>query len=364
MRSRVPAAGCPAWRWLLWLACCLACGPLAACEYLVRDFAFRIPRDVHRLAFISRAADAESDATFARLQLWHETTAADLNVELVRIDVDDPNADWSALGIPSAPPSVPVTVLAGRGGAAGTHFLIDYWDPAPSDEDLARLADSPLRQQLAPLLAAQRAVMLYAPCDTCRDDRLKSFVENVARRRSQGEGPGVIAMSVDRADPGERVLLSFAGIPPSGDDWVAVVFGRGKLMYPPLIGAEATEAALNNLLDQVEAACSCSRPLPSLGVDLPLLWPAALDAAVVPLRIPPPEDKSEQAWELTGVHLAAADSRETSSAATGQLPGSALTSQSERDVSPSSTPMTTTLAALAAMIVLVGVVSRWMFSRS
>jgi hypothetical protein len=59
-------------------------------------------------------------------------------------------------------------------------------------------------------------------------------------------------------------------------------------MNPPLVGDAITADGVNALVEQVLAECSCSKPLLALGVDLPLLWPAALDEAVVELSDPDP----------------------------------------------------------------------------
>jgi hypothetical protein len=287
---------------LLFLAVCLCANVTSACDILVRDAAFRTPRDMHRLCVMAESGDPAADEIETRLGGWLDQEAIDLNLELVRVNADDPDVRWSDFGIPSAPPVLPVTVLVGTNRETGVNFVIQHWEPAPTDEELAALAGSPLREQLQRELGRQLAVVLYAPCLDCEDDRVPAMLNLVGREWQdvQGTGLGVSVIEVDRTDPAERLLLSFAGVAPDGPDWVGVVFGRGKLMNPPLIGEEITPAALNGLLEQVLADCSCSKPLPSMGVDLPMVWTAELDDQVVALGAPA-EDVGTQAVRLGGL---------------------------------------------------------------
>ena len=52
-------------------------------------------------------------------------------------------------------------------------------------------------------------------------------------------------------------------------------------MSPPLQGDAITEASIRQLVDQVRQACSCSKPLATMGVDLPMAWYPEVDANVV-----------------------------------------------------------------------------------
>ena len=60
-----------------------------ACENLtVRDAAFIEPRDVHLLCVIADTDDAEANKTFERLSAWHSGTAAECNLEVMRVRAD------------------------------------------------------------------------------------------------------------------------------------------------------------------------------------------------------------------------------------------------------------------------------------
>jgi hypothetical protein len=290
---------------LLLLVICLCANSATACDVMVRDMAFRMPRDVHRLCVMADSGDPATAEIADQLADWLDREAPDLNIEVVRVAADDPEVRWSDFGIPSAPPVLPVTVLVGTNRETGVNFVIQHWEPAPADNELAALAASPLRDQLQQELGRQLAVVIYAPCASCDDDRVSTMLSLLQRewQNVQGSELGVSVIEVDRTDPAERLLLSFTGLPPDGPDWVGVVFGRGKLMNPPLIGDEITPAALNGLLDDVLADCSCSKPLPSMGVDLPMVWAPELDDQVVALGMPV-EAAEPDSITLTGLTAA------------------------------------------------------------
>ena len=267
-----------------------------ACEDLtVRDAAFLYPRDVHRLCVMANAKDPAGHKTYQRLDAWLLNDGKDLNVQLVRVRADRADVSWKEYGIPSAPPSLPVVVLAGRRTAERRFFFIHHWNPAPSAEDLERLETSPVRQALQRELGRRLAVLLYLPRTSggasVPDDGsaarsrpvgasglLQTVVDTWSARVSQG----LALVRVDRSDLREQVLLSFIGVGPTGPDWVAVVFGRGKFM-PPLVGDQITEAGLGEQLEILLGGCTCLRSPVTLGVDLPMRWDEALDQEVVPV---------------------------------------------------------------------------------
>ncbi len=259
----------------------------AACEYLVRDFAFRARRDVHRLCVMARSGDKSADQIVASLSAWIDGEGSDLNLKLVCVDADDQNVDWAEYGIPSAPPVLPVVVLVGRNYGTGENFVVDHWEPAPQVEDLEALKTSPVRKQLQQELGRRLAVVLYSPGWGNGEGATQKVLDEFTRNWPASKSLGIIVIRLDRSDPSERCLLSFAGVPPpEGPDWVGVVFGRGKLMAPPLVGEAITVQRLQEQIAQLDQDCSCSKPLPSLGVDVPLVWNDRLDAAVVPLASP------------------------------------------------------------------------------
>ena len=83
-----------------------------SCESLtVRDAAFQEPRDLHRVVLLTHEGDEGIDAIDARLRAWFATHEKEVNLEYVKVDVDQEGIDWSDYGIPGPPPSTPATLL-------------------------------------------------------------------------------------------------------------------------------------------------------------------------------------------------------------------------------------------------------------
>ena len=255
-----------------------------ACEYgCVRDAAFEEPRDVHRLCVIGNAEDPIARAIHERLAAWLASSAAGLNVELCRLNADDPQVKWEEYGLPSAPSSLPVVALWGRRTLERTNFFIDHWEPAPTEQELEALKSSPAREAIRQKVGRQLALLLYVPGTDVNAGRAQKVIDTVVKTWAAKQPVGLAVVRANRADQRERLLLSFAGIKPTGPDWVAAVFGRGKFL-PSLEGPAITEAALNELIDPLMGECTCLRSASSLGVDIPLIWDKGLDELVVRLR--------------------------------------------------------------------------------
>jgi prepilin-type N-terminal cleavage/methylation domain-containing protein len=272
------------------------------CDDTVRGKAFEESRNVHRLCLIADGADSASQALFSRLETWRAQAGAATNVELVRLDTRDDKVNWEDYGIPSAPPTLPVAVLAGFDNAGRRSFVIDHWEPGPTDSDLDALIGSPVREAIRREVGKRWAVLLYAPGSGSGARSIEAVIEAVSKRWSQEHAPGIAVVRLDRSDPRERLLCSFAGLaqrdkdaPAGAPDWVGVVFGRGKLMAPPLEGAEITEAALDALLSQLIEICSCLRPPSMMGVDIPMSWGPEDEKSVASLLSPEAQKALEAA---------------------------------------------------------------------
>jgi prepilin-type N-terminal cleavage/methylation domain-containing protein len=298
--------------WILALAFVLhgLAQDVCACDSTVRGKAFEEPRDVHRLCVISDGQDVQSQALSSRLDKWRTGPGANLNIELVRLDGRDENVKWEDYGIPSAPPELPVVMLAGSDRANRRSFVISHWEPCPTDNDLDVLTSSPVREAIKREVGKKWAVLLYAPGIGGESGNRRAVVEAVAKDWAQKHPPGISVVHLDRSDPREQLLVSFAGLARSKDheqdvhatisDWVGIVFGRGKLMAPPLEGAEITEAALDQLLSQLVEICSCLRPPSMMGVDILMAWGADDEKAIVSLLSPEAEKALAAALASTG----------------------------------------------------------------
>jgi hypothetical protein len=224
-------------------------------------------------------------------------------VDLVRVPADGPEVRWREYGIPSAPPSLPVVVLAGPPDGPegkGRSFFIDYWEGGPTDDDLALLVNSPARAALQKTLGKQIAAILYVRGTTEGAGDAEGLLQATVKKWSTIGKPGLTVVPVDRADRKERLLLSFIGVKAEGPDWVGIVFGRGKFMEP-LAKSEITAAELDDRIESVMAKCTCLQDSRNLGVDIPMLWHRDLDDTVV--RLISPEEAKKNAPALPTLAL-------------------------------------------------------------
>lgn len=261
--------------------------PVRACETgTVRDAAFQQPRNIHRLYVIADAGDVSASTIHDRLRAWLAGFDAKMNIELRRVNADDPSVLWQALGIPSVPPRLPVVALVGLSPATRLPFVIDHWEPAPSEDDLAALQSSPVRELVKKEIVDYWAVILHSPGVGPDHGASQAALDAVAKKWAGEQPPGIKVVRFDRNDPRERLLCAVTGIDPSAPDWAGVVFGRGKLMAPPLVGKEITESNLNALLERLTELCTCLQDSVSLGLDIPMLWDEGLDAKVAVIAPP------------------------------------------------------------------------------
>ncbi len=266
----------------LGIALLLATGVAAisyACDSgTVRDAAFQEKRDLHRLCVIANQDDPAGDEQYERLSKWLETDAKHLNAVLERVASDDPAVRWEEYGIPSAPPSLPVVALVGKFASLRRAFVVEHWEPAPTDKELATLVTSPARDELKEGIRDYWAVVLYSP--GTGDDKAKEWpmLKAVEKRWAEEQSPGVVTVPFDRNDPRERVLTSFTGLKADGPSWAGVVFGKGKLMAPPIQGDDLTEENLNRLVAALAVPCTCLQESTTMGLDVPMTWEPDLDA--------------------------------------------------------------------------------------
>ncbi len=248
----------------------------ACAETTVRLAGLQAPRDVHTLCVVSN--DGEDEAN--RLAGWFEKNAPDLNLTVTHVSPEDTDVRWEDYALPSAPPDTPVTFLVGRHTEGRRSFIIDHWEPGLTEADLEALASSPAREAIKADAIDSTAVLLYSPKDRKAEPVLNALVEEY----ETADAP-VTLVEFDRADPKERMLVAFTGLRDDDPDWVGVVFARGKLMAPPLVGEYITQGNLNQHLESLEAPCTCLESPAALGVDIPLTWDATLDALAAPLAL-------------------------------------------------------------------------------
>lgn len=267
--------------WVLGLAGIIAIPVWACNEGSVRDAALQCNRDIHRLCVIANADDELAAQIHARLKTWLDGFENRLNMRLERINADDPSLLWPSLGVPAAPPSMPVVVLVGLSPATRYPFVIDHWEPEPSNEDLAILERSPAREAIQQNAMNSWALLLYSAAAGSDGRDLRGKLDAVVEKWNKRQLLELKCVNVDRTDPRERLLCAFTGITSAGPDWVGVVFGRGKLMAPPLLGAQIGETNLTKLVEGLAVPCTCLQDPATLGLDIPMPWDSSLDAAAI-----------------------------------------------------------------------------------
>jgi hypothetical protein len=80
------------------------------------------------------------------------------------------------------------------------------------------------------------------------------------------------------------MLRAFTGIEGEGPAWVGIVFGRGKVLAPPLTGSGITKENIGKLLEGLAVPCTCLQESSVLGLDIPMTWDARLDEVVAALK--------------------------------------------------------------------------------
>ena len=264
----------------------------------VRHATYHSQRNLHRLVIMHKAGDAEVDAQATHLQTWLQTQAVGINISFEKVDVDQSDIDWQGdYGVPSAPPETPVTVLVGEDKVAYRSFIIDVWEPFPTDEDLEVLRSSPVREVVRPNVVTKWGVLLYSPGAGPKADQCMPVLDTVQKTWAEKAPPGIAVVRLDRNDPQERLTTSFIGLNPDGPDWVGLCFGRGKIMLPPLEGDAITEENLNELIQNLMESCGCLRRPENLGIDIPMTWDSSLDQIYVALDGPDLTEEIQQARE-------------------------------------------------------------------
>ena len=242
----------------------------------VRDAAFSGRRDEHRLCYFFAEGEPAAEETYLRIEAWFRANGDRLNVHPEQVNTSDPEVRWSDYGMTGPPPQLPVTALVGSSMLFRHPFVIDHWEPAPSNEELDQLFHAPSMEKAKERLVDIWGVVLYAVQDTAQA-QAGAWIEAAVKEWGDSHEPGLAFLRVDPEDPGERLFTALAELGPEAPECAAVVFGRGRLMAPLLRGEELTKENLYRLLDQLTVPCTCLADSTVMGLDLPVRWEEALD---------------------------------------------------------------------------------------
>ncbi len=292
-------------RYVVLLAVVLCPVAAWACDSgTVRDAAFHAKRDLYRLLLIAEPDDAEASNAFDSVEAWLVENGRDLNVRPVRVQAEGEMTDWGALGLPGPPPDMPIVALVRDpvkpdAGEALRVSVVDYWTPCPSSDDLAVAFHSPVRARLQDALIEWWAVVLYSPRPGGDGGNREALIQDMAARWAQKQSPGITVVTLDRTDPAERLLVRLLGLSKHEEDWAAIVFGKGRVLIPPMVGDEISVGAIDNALESLAVQCTCLQEYTTIGVDMPFAWADDMNGRVIGLTAP------RQYSELTVLEQAA-----------------------------------------------------------
>ncbi len=260
---------------LLWMAITPA---LWACNSgTVRDAAFQSRRDLYMLAVFGPEKDGKTDTIAADLEKWLLPQSDLLNIRIERVHTDSPEVDWKRYGLKKSPELLPTVALIGRFSLLQESYCLKQWHPKPASEALERLGTSPALEAAKEHLVHVWGVLLFSPSPDEPDPAVKATLEAVEKRWDKEHAPGIRMVTLDRTDPKEAILCKLAGLDEDSLDWVCVLFGRGKLLLPPLEGEDISAQRLEQLLNQLTVPCTCIQDTTTTGLDLPLRWEKTLD---------------------------------------------------------------------------------------
>jgi len=326
-----------------------------ACEELTAGKAlFQNRREMHSLCLFANSGDPQADEIYQRLESWSVDNAEKLNVKIERVTADDPAVAWDAHGMTEAPETLPQVVLVARHAPSKFSMVADAWTPAPSDEELALVLDSPLRQKLRADAALNLCVIVFskgAAGDTANLDMLKGLVEEWETEKEQE----IVLIELDRNDPHERMFIQFTDINEEDSDWAAVFAGRALMLFPPFRGEYITRNNIIKKLEQLNMPCTCILDPRRMGVEIPIIWDDTDEALASTLMLPL---YAEQAVNVNG------DSNTGSEDETALLEGSdddgrfTVMIPLEKSV-PNAARGVIALAAFVAIIYSVCIVWRW-----
>ena len=255
------------------------------------------------------------------------------NLRVREIDVSSPLDDaMQALWEPHSAEDLPLMVLRYPHSPPRRP---DLWSGPLTEANVASLADSPKRQDLAKRIASgDAAVWVFLEIgDPEKDDpAFKTITNELAnlRKETAGDGPiayqqrpmvsdafdtvNLSAVRVRRDDPAEQVFVEMllgteSDLKSFNEPLAFPVFGRGRALYA-LVGAGITPANIKEAILFLATACTCIVKDQNPGADLLMAtdWTAVLRDRPVPVAAPPSSPREtpvleQQLAEVSSPHL-------------------------------------------------------------
>ncbi len=235
----------------------------------VREAAFFTVRDNYWMGMVFEEGDAESHIRYTALAAWIEEQGGDLNVQLEHVLPEDAMYLKMRYGVTEPLVEMPATFFSGRHPTESRAVVLTQWTPAPDVSVLEGLHANTTLAQIARDTPEFWAALVYARGTGAPR---RDAVENVVAQWRTHHGPGVALHELDRHDPDNALLCAVADIAADGEDWVGVVFGRGRLLLPALQGDAITARKLDRLLSGLQDFSTCPLHTAAMGIDLPMRW--------------------------------------------------------------------------------------------
>lgn len=262
--------------------------PLYACRYTVREIGFAdFGVNSYQLCFLYNSNTPDDQIKTFRRVTYAALHDANVAVELVNIEKDTNSIGFKYLKDHPVR-QFPATLLISPEGRAlpfefseSAEFKNQVW------EQIETMVTSPLRARLLPQLAKTYGVVLLAEgTDAAQNRQVRNQIEKAIAEihRTLGqlpkpvEKPPVLMTLPFNQRQSEQILLWSLGLDSeSPAPQVAVLYGRGRRVGPPLTGESLNENNLLNLLGLIGADCECGLDRAwLLGIMFPLRWPGEL----------------------------------------------------------------------------------------
>lgn len=277
-----------------------------ACNVPVFRFALeRWQPDPYRVTMFHRGSLSEADRAFlARLEDHQDKSQLNLSIRTLDVsELDEVDQELLASHVKGTLPLLVVQY------PAHLRIVEPAWSAPLGDESVARLTDSPIRQELVRRLAdGQTAVWLLLECgEREKDDAAARLIEDQLKQLTQelklpeltdssedkllAATPLKVEFSllrVARSDAEQTfvqmLLHSESDLLERSDPMVFPIFGRGRALLP-LIGAGITSDNIHDSAAFLVGACSCEVKEQNPGFDLLLAadWDVLLTQDGVPL---------------------------------------------------------------------------------
>ena len=265
---------------LLFIFC--FCNTLIAysCRYTVREIGYSdIGSEPHSLYIFTNSETSEKE--ISSIQNLSRSLLNETNVKLKLFDAD--KEKYNIKSFPSA-----VFVFPG-----GEHMIFSLKQAGRSLNEsvwmlLDNLVTSTCRNTIkAKLLKAYCVVLVVEGDDRQQNENVlletKKAVREITRMLDQMpkvvDSPPAIVVLPRKDIPDERLLLASLGITENetGIPYVAILYGRGRIMGPVLQGDLISRDIIHNLLSIVGADCECGLDHSwILGRMIPLRWEASV----------------------------------------------------------------------------------------